>query len=170
MEEFITEYQEMNAEAAQQAAKDAMEQKEAQLSAQLSAQTNQMATMAQAELAKLQQALADIPAKIEEKIDEIKKQFEKLLGKIYSEITDPKSPKFDVNAIMAKIKKLLTPLLSTTAPIASVAGKIPIIGDILKMLITMSAQAKPSSGLTEEDIKKAVPSLPEIPPAIMKTI
>lgn len=111
---------------------------------------------------KIFQQLAEIPITIEEKIEGIKDLLDGLLGRYLGPLMNPNSPEFDLEILIAKMKAIVEPLLASISPIESLAGKIPIIGDIASIMAVLSA----SSGggkLSKEELKKLIPKKPEIP-------
>ena len=70
---------------------------------------------------------------------------------------------------MGPIKKALNPVLAGISPVEAVVGKVPVLGDLMGMLTTVSSESKPVS-LSKEDIKKLVPKPPEIPQSVKNTI
>lgn len=119
-----------------------------------------------AQTEKINQKIAEIPIKIEDKIQEIKDMLDGLLGKYLSPIMNPDSPDFNLDAVLAKIEGLLTPLTSAIAPLEAVAGPVPILGDLAGILSLLSS----SSGggkLSKEDLKKLIPVRPALPSNIL---
>lgn len=166
----LTDEQKFDAKISQNASKKADEQKETQLSAQAQAMADELAADACAEIDKAKQAIADLPGKIEDKISELKKKFEAFLGKIDTSDVDPERLEFDPDKAIAKVKKVVQPALASVKPLEAVAGKVPIIGDLVVLFAEASAAKAPASDMTKEEIKKAVPTKPEIPPAIKNSI
>ena len=119
---------------------------------------------------KANQALADLPGKIEDTISDLKKKFEALLGKVDTPDVDPECPEFDPDKAIAKVKKVVQPALASIMPLQSVAGSIPVIGDLAGLFAEASKAKAPASDMSAEDIKKAVPAKPEIPLAIKNSI
>ena len=67
------------------------------------------------------------------------------------------------------MQAVISPLLSITAPLEAVGGKIPILGDLAGVLAMM----KSSSGgakLTKEEIKKLLPKRPSLPANLMDSV
>lgn len=83
---------------------------------------------------KINQELANIPLKIEEKIDEVKKIIETLLGKVVAPAFQPDLPDFDVDKLIELIKTFLNPVISTTNPLKAVVGNIPVLGDLVGIM------------------------------------
>ncbi len=111
----------------------------------------------------ISEKLAELPMKIEEEIERIRKQLDGFLGKAIDEISDPNDTKFDLDILIAKIKKLIDPVMACISPLESVGGKLPILGSLTGIL-TSFAKPGDDSGLTKEDIKKLVGEMkPEIP-------
>ena len=110
---------------------------------------------------KILQKIAEIPLKIEETIQEIKDKLDKLLGKYLDDIMYPHSPDFNLQKLLDKIDKLLNPVISTTAPLKSVAGKIPVVGDLSGILAALSSGGG-GQQMSKNDIKKLIPKPPEL--------
>lgn len=114
---------------------------------------------------KINQELAQIPLKIEEKIDDILDKLDIILGKKLANIMNPKSVEFDISVIEAKIKALIDPLLAAASPLESLVGPIPVLGD----LIGMMGQTETMGSISKEDLRKMVPTV-EIPGNLMETV
>jgi hypothetical protein len=116
---------------------------------------------------KISQKIAEVPITIEEKIEGIKDSLDKLLGRYLDPLMNPNSPEFDLELLIAKMKAIVDPLLASISPIESLAGKIPIIGEITSIMSILSA----SSGggkLSKEELKKLIPKKPEIPTKVLE--
>ena len=108
--------------------------------------------------------LAEIPLKIEDKIDEVKTILEMLMGKTIAPIVDPESHEFDPDALIGQIKAFLNPVLQLTSPLTALTGKIPVLGDLLQILTMLQQSSSGGSNtLTKEELKKMFPVLPDIP-------
>lgn len=159
MTEEITEEQKQASENAVETAEAAVQQK-----------TDQAAKAAEEAAAqaidKANQAIADLPGKIEDVIKQFNETLKTLLGRVPDPSLDPDSPDFDINALIGQLTSKLTPLMSSAAPLASVTGPIPVVGDLSKMLPVLSQSAQPTPGVSSDDVKKLVPNKPEVPPAL----
>lgn len=156
--------------------KESLQQKQKQIQEQLQAKTDQLAAEAeklaadtQAKIAEINRKLSELPKKIDKTIEDIKKQLDKFLGKTMPKETDPENIDFDPNKVMEPIKKALNPVISSISPVESVVGKVPVLGDLMGLLTTVSSQSQPST-LTKEEIKKLIPKPPEIPQSVQKSI
>lgn len=107
--------------------------------------------------------MANIPLKVEEKIDEIKKTLESLLGKIIAPMYQPDMPEFNLDVVLALIKSFLNPVISATSPLTAVVGKIPVIGELAGIMATLQSGSGQETTLTKEEIKKLVPNKPDLP-------
>lgn len=125
----------------------------------------QAAADAQAAIDAVNQKLAEIPPKIEDELDNFNKIIKGLMGKNISPKVDINSPDFDINVVIGDLNKLLNPLLGAISPLETVVGKVPVIGDLMGTLTKMTSGGD-TGGLSMEDIKKLVPTLPEIPPTL----
>ena len=56
-----------------------------------------------------------------------------LMGKQISPILDPESHEFDPEAVVGGIRTALTPLISLTSPLIPLIGKVPVLGDLMKI-------------------------------------
>ena len=164
------------AEEIEKADKEAIEQKEKQVQEQLQAQTDQAAAQAQklaedaqAKIAEANRKLAELPKEIDKTIEETKKKLDAFLGKTLPKEGDPNNIDFDPEKIMDPIKSALNPVLGAIGPVESVVGKVPVLGDLMGMLTSVSSQSSPSS-ISKEDIKKLVPKPPEIPKEVQNSI
>ena len=83
---------------------------------------------------KINQELANVPLKIEEKIDEVKKIIDTLLGKVLAPVFQPDLPDFDVDKLIELIKTFLNPVISVTNPLKAVVGNIPVLGDLVGIM------------------------------------
>ena len=92
-----------------------------------------------------------------------------LMGKNVDPRVDINSPDFAIHVAIGDFNKILNPLLGVVSPIESVVGKIPLIGDIMGLL-TKLTYGGDTGGLSMEDIKKLVPSMPEIPPSLKSKV
>ena len=111
---------------------------------------------------KISQELANIPVKIEEKIDKAKEMLDVLLGKILSPLLNPDLPDFDVNALIGIIKSFLNPVISTTMPLTAILGKIPILGDLIGLL-NLLRKGSYKSNISLDELRKKFPKKPELP-------
>jgi hypothetical protein len=66
---------------------------------------------------------------------------DKFLGKTMPKETDPENIDFDPNKVMEPIKKALNPVISSISPVESVVGKVPVLGDLMGLLTTVSSQS-----------------------------
>ena len=167
--EKTTEEQQQQAAASQQAAIEAVKQKEAQVQEQANAAADKAAADANAAIDKANQALADLPGQIEDKIKELRDTIDSILGKAMSGAMDPEAPDFDPNAVLGKIKAAVNPVMGAISPVESVVGKVPLIGDLIGNLTSLASNSAPTT-LSKEEIKKLVPNKPDIPPALLKAV
>lgn len=115
------------------------------------------------------QKIGEIPLKIEDTIQEVKDILDTLLGKYLGKL-DPNNVDFDIEILIAKIKGIVDPLMSSIAPLESLVGKVPIIGEIASILSIIQGASSTSGPLTKEEIKKLIPQKPEIPGKIVNCI
>lgn len=168
--EQISEAQKENSAAAQSTAEAAVAQKAEQTQAIADQAVADATAQANAAIDKANQALADLPGKIEETIDDFKKAIEDMLNASMPPAADPNSYDFDVDAVLGKLKGVLNPVTSAISPVEQVVGKVPVLGDLMSALTAVTSQSGPTTSLSKEDIKKMVPEPPEIPPALMAKI
>ena len=168
--EQISEAQKENSAAAQSTAEAAVAQKAEQTQAIADQAVADATAQANAAIDKANQALADLPGKIEETIDDFKKAIEDMLNASMPPAADPNSYDFDVDAVLGKLKGVLNPVTSAISPVEQVVGKVPVLGDLMSALTVVTSQSGPTTSLSKEDIKKMVPEPPEIPPALMAKI
>lgn len=168
--EQISEAQKENSVAAQSTAEAAVAQKAEQTQAIADQAVADATAQANAAIDKANQALADLPGKIEETIDDFKKAIEDMLNASMPPAADPNSYDFDVDAVLGKLKGVLNPVTSAISPVEQVVGKVPVLGDLMSALTAVTSQSGPTTSLSKEDIKKMVPEPPEIPPALMAKI
>jgi len=114
----------------------------------------------------ISQQIAEIPLKIEDKVQEIKDMLDKLLGKFLVNTMNPDMPEFDIDVIISKIMGVLQPVLTCISPLEAVGGKVPILGDLVAILSMMSSSASDKK-FSKEDLKKLVPNFPELPANLM---
>lgn len=124
---------------------------------------------AQAVTDKINQELAEAPQKIEDELDNFNKTLKTIMGKNVSPKVDINSPEFDINVAFADFNAILNPVLGVISPIESVVGKIPVLGNISGLISKMTSGGD-TGGLTMDDIKKLVPTLPEIPPSLKSKV
>ena len=161
--ETISEDQEKEAKDVEKADETLNEQKK-------SADTSAVEQAAADKLAEINQTLSTIPDKIEDICIDIRKKLDILLGKVELPTTDPDSFEFDVKAVIAPLQSaIVTPLMTIFQPLAVVAGKIPILGDLAGIFTTVTNESQPKV-LTKEDIKKMIPSVPELPTSLLKEV
>ena len=91
-----------------------------------------------------------------------------MLGRTLDAAMDPDSPEFDINALIKPLNDLTKSLTSTVSPLAAVAGPIPVVGELAPVLPQLAKQGEPTPGISKDDVKKMVPSMPEIPPAMVR--
>lgn len=103
---------------------------------------------------KIMQELAQIPMKIEDKIQEIRDLLDTLLGKTVAPAFNPDKPEFDIDQIIAKMNAFVEPLMAALNPLESVGGSVPVLGDLAGIFSMMSSAGKPSKMTKEEIIKK----------------
>lgn len=103
---------------------------------------------------KIMQELAQIPMKIEDKIQEIRDLLDTLLGKTVAPVFNPDKPEFDIDQIIAKMNAFVEPLMAALNPLESVGGSVPVLGDLAGIFSMMSSAGKPSKMTKEEIIKK----------------
>ena len=168
--EQISEAQKENSAAAQSTAEAAVAQKADQAQAMVDQAAADATAQANAAIDKANQALADLPGKIEETIDDFKKAIEDMLNASMPPAADPNSYDFDVDAVLGKLKGVLNPVTSAISPVEQVVGKVPVLGDLMSALTSVTSQSGPATSLSKEDLKKLVPEPPEIPPALMAKI
>lgn len=137
----------------------------AQVDIQKSSNEKQLLTDEQSATDKANQELAKLPQKIEDDLDEFNKTLKKLMGKNVSPKVDVNSSEFDMDAALGDLNNILKPLLGAISPIESVVGKVPVIGD-LGGAITKITSAGDTGGLSKEEVKKLVPTPPDIPPSL----
>ena len=145
------------------------EEKKLQVDTQNESIAKQAEVDAQSIIDKANQELAKIPQKIEDNLDVLIKTLKILMGKNVDPRVDINSPDFDIDVAIGDFNKILNPLLGVVSPIESVVGKIPLIGDIMGLL-TKLTYGGDTGGLSMEDIKKLVPSMPEIPPSLKSKV
>lgn len=63
---------------------------------------------------------------------------------------------------------MVDPTLVASTPIQAYAGSIPVLGDLVSMLTTISSDKSGESDISEEELYKLVPTPPDIPPAIVE--
>lgn len=97
---------------------------------------------------KASQQLAEIPLKIDEEITKMKDMFDGLLGKAMGMYPD--SPTFDLQQVMALLMAVVNPVISATDPLAVVAGKIPILGNISQLVALAGSSSAPSTNMSKE--------------------
>lgn len=138
--------------------------------------SNQSQELAQQELDKIQaitddanQQLAQLPQKIEEKLDNFEKTLKSLMNMDTSDKKNPSSPEFDLDVKLGDLKKILDPLIATISPIETVVGKVPVIGDLMSAIKDLTSDGD-NGGLSKEEIKKLVPNKPEVPQSLMTKI
>lgn len=168
--EQISEAQKENSAAAQSTAEAAITQKSEQVQAIVDQAAADVTAQADQALDKANQALAELPAKIEEAIDDFKKAIEDMLNATMPKAADPNTYDFDVDAVLGKLKSILNPVTSGISPVEQVVGKVPVLGDLMSALTSVTSQSGPTTSLSKEDLKKLVPEPPEIPPALMAKI
>ena len=108
---------------------------------------------------KINQELANVPLKIEEKVDEVKKTIDTLLGKVLAPVFQPDLPDFDVDKLIELIKTFLNPVISATNPLKAVVGKIPVLGELAGVMGMM--QDRSGQQMSKEELKKVLPKKPE---------
>jgi len=114
----------------------------------------------------ISQKIAEVPLKIEDKIQEVKDMLDKLLGKFLVKTMNPDMPEFDIDALIGKIMAVLTPLMSVISPLEAVGGKVPVLSDLIAILSMMSTQAADKK-VPKDALKKLVPNFPELPPNLL---
>lgn len=117
----------------------------------------------------LQRKLGEIPLTIEDKIQQVKDLLDGLLGRALVPALNPESVDFNLDLILAQMQAVISPLLSITAPLEAVGGKIPILGDLAGVLAMMKSSSG-GSKLTKEEIKKLLPKRPSLPANLMDSV
>lgn len=113
----------------------------------------------------IRRKLSDVPLKIDETIDSVQEILNFLLGLgIVPPFMNPASPEFDVGVIIAKIKALLDPVIAATSPLSAAVGKIPLIGDLMQILTTLSGGSSSTKMLSREEVEKILGKIKPEPP------
>ena len=108
--------------------------------------------------------LAQIPFKLEDKLKEVKTTLELLMGKQISPAVDPDSHEFDPEAVVGSMKTAIAPLMSLTNPLVPLVGKVPVLGDLMKISQTLAAAGQGNaSGLSKKELAEMFPKMPDIP-------
>lgn len=161
--EKITEEQQAEAENVEKADKKLNDEK-------LAADTAKLDQAAADKVAEINQQLSTIPDKIEEVCIDIRKKLDMLLGKVDVPTADPDSFEFDADSIIKPLQAaIVKPFMTVMQPLSLVAGKLPIIGDLGSIFTTVSNESKPKV-ITKEEIEALVPSVPEMPAALLKEL
>jgi len=116
---------------------------------------------------KANQELSNLPLKIDEKLTEIKKILDGLVGNF---IVDPTDVDIDLDTVVKQIEATIKPVVDSTSQLQSVGGKIPGLEQIGMMLKMVGSDNKPSTPLTKEQIKKLCPKPPSLPPDTMEKV
>ena len=109
-------------------------------------------------LDKARQELANVPLKIDDTITKIKDSFDLLLGKALGMYPD--SPTFDLQQTVKLLEAQINPVLAATNPLAAITGPIPLLGDVIKLISTVTASSDSQVPLSKDEIKKIVGDVP----------
>ena len=66
------------------------------------------------------------------------------------------------------IKSMIDPMMSIALPIEGIAGKIPLLGDLIPLLTQMSTDSSGETDISEEELYKLIPTAPDIPPSVIE--
>lgn len=110
-----------------------------------------------------------IPQMIEDDLDMFNNTLKWLMNYNVDPQVDVFSSEFDIDVALAEFKKLLDPLIGSISPIESIVGKVPLIGDILGLLLKLTANTD-NGGLTKDEIKKLLPNKPEVPTTLVNKV
>ena len=161
--ETVTEDQEKEAKDVEKADETLNEEKK-------SADTSQLTQAATDKLSEINQSLSTIPDKIEEVCVDIRKKLDMLLGKVELPTSDPNSFEFDAQTIIKPLQAaIVNPLMTVLQPLSLVAGKLPIISDLASIFTAIGNQST-TRMLSKEELKKLIPSIPEMPSALFNEI
>lgn len=164
-EKNITPEQKIQAQQSINDDKISTKENNAQVDIQKSSNEKQLLTDEQSATDKANQELAKLPQKIEDDLDEFNKTLKKLMGKNVSPKVDVNSPEFDMDVALGDLNSIIKPLMGAISTIETVVGKVPVIGD-LGGAISKITSAGDTGGLSKEEVKKLVPTPPDIPPAL----
>lgn len=78
----------------------------------------------------------------------MKDKFDVLLGKAMGMYPD--SPTFNLQKVMALLMAVVNPVISATDPLAAVAGKIPILGNMAQLVALAGSSSAPSTSMSNE--------------------
>lgn len=119
---------------------------------------------------KVNQAIAEIPLKVEDKMNQIKNILDMILGIALPPLEDPEDMNFDVNAIIGKAMAVINPVLNGIAPIESLVGKVPILGDLAGIFSMISAMNSTNSDAKDTFMERFGNMMPDIPDNVLDTV